>query len=450
MTINFQNIKSIITNKFIQILSVYLCFTSALLSADYEAFELKNGLKVHVIKTNSPIVTHAIAYNVGSRQEPSGKEGLAHYLEHVMFLGTNKYSKKDFSNLIKETGAYYNAFTSYDITLYYLNLPSRHLKKAIQIEADRMKWLLFNENDVENEKQVINQENKMYKNNVYSVFYDTLRRHMYPTTNYGRTIIGWEYEFNQLTKKDLQDFYNLWYTPNNAQVFIIGDVDFVEVKKLASVYYGRLSPSRKANYKTKGIEETYNSNVRVDFKDERVKQDVIIKSFLVPSLVSDISVDKKDAYSLIMLENLLSSNFGKIYKYLVLEKKVLIDFSVNYGDDQQGSSSFSFTLVPANNVSIEEAELEFNNILKQTLAEGFTTLDLRLSIKLIKDRLELLKENEMQYLFMVARYMNAGLSYQEVQRLFNNVSKVNPVDIKNVYDKYIKDAHYVIGVSQKK
>lgn len=454
--ISFQNIKNITINKnfyikiFINIIAVYLCLTAILLAADYETFELKNGLRVHMIKTNSPIATHAIVYNVGSRQEDSGKEGVAHYLEHVMFLGTNKYSKKDFSNIIKETGAYYNAFTSYDLTLYYLNLPAKHIKKAIQIEADRMRWLLFDEKDVENEKQVVNQENKMYKNNVYSVFYDSLRRHTFPTTNYGRTIIGWEEEFNKLTKKDLQDFYNIWYTPNNAQVFIIGDIDFIEVKKLASSYYGRISPSRKTNYRTKLKEEGYNSNVKVEFKDERIQQPVIIKSFLVPSLNSDTSENKKESYSLIMLESLLSSNFGKIYKHLVLEKKVLLDFSVNYGDDQQGSSLLSFTLIPANNISCEEATAEFDAILHKTLEEGFSSLDLRLNMKLIKDRLELLREDEMQYLFMVAKYMNAGLSYQEIQRLVNNVSKVRPTDIKTVYKKYIKDAHYVIGTAQSK
>jgi zinc protease len=454
--ISFQNIKNIIVNRIFNIkllltlLAVTLCFSANLMSADYETFELKNGLKVHMLKTNSPIVTHAVVYNVGSRQETSGKEGVAHYLEHVMFLGTNKYSKKDFSTMVKETGAYYNAFTSYDLTFYYLNLPSRHLKKAIQIEADRMKWLLFDDKLVENEKQVINQENKMYKNNVYSVFYDSLRSYIFPTTNYGRTIIGWEDEFNKLTKKDLQDFYNTWYAPNNAQVFIIGDIDFIEVKKLAIRYYGRLSPSRKINYKTKLIEEPYNSSVRVNFKDERIKQDIIVKSFLVPSLSSDASVDKKEAYSLIMLENLLSSSFGKVYKYLVLDKKVLLDFSVNYGVDQQGSTTFSFTLLPASGISYEEAESEFNFILNKTLDAGFSPLELRENRRLIKDRLELLREDDMEYLFMVARYMNSGLSYQEIQKLVNNVSIVKTVDVKNVYNKYIKDSYSVVGISQRK
>ncbi len=454
--INFQNTRNTIVNsmldiKFLfKIVAVFLCFTATLFSSNYETFTLRNGLEIHIIKTNSPIVTHVIAYNIGSRQETSSKEGIAHYLEHTMFLGTNKYSKKDFSNIIKETGAYYNAFTSYDLTVYYFNLPARHIEKAIKLEADRMKWLLFNEKDVENEKQVVNQENNMYKNNVYSTFYDSLRKNMFPTTNYGRTIIGWEDDFNKLTKKDLQEFYNKWYTPNNAKLFIIGNVNVKEVKKLVSSYYGRVKSPRKKPERTKSIEEQYNSNVTVNFKDPRINQEVIVKSYLVPSLNSDTSEEKRDAYSLMVLENLLSSNFGKIYKYLVLEKKVLSDFDVSYSKDNQGSAIFSFSLIPSNNKKTEDVLKEFDFILNKTMEEGFSSADLKLSVNLVKDNLELLRENDMDYLIMIVRYMNAGLTYEDTQNLISNISKVKILDVKQAYKKYIKDSNYVIGVAKNK
>ncbi|MDR2007842.1 MAG: insulinase family protein [Alphaproteobacteria bacterium] len=417
-------------------------------SADYDSFTLNNGLKVHVIKTNSPIITHAIAYNVGSIEERSGREGIAHFLEHAMFLGTNKYSKADLSNMVKETGAYYNAFTSFDITLYYFNLPARHLSRVMEFEADRMKWLQLNESLVENEKQVILQEAKMYQNNVYSVFYDTLRSYTYPTTNYGRSLIGYEDYFKKLTLHDIQDFYDTWYTPSNAQVFIIGNVDFTEVRKLANNYYGKIPKENHQFIRAKTTEEPYKADVRVVFKDKRVNQKVITRSYLVPSLVSDTSENKKDAYSLILLEDLLSSKFGEIYKYLVLDKKLLVDFSVNYGESQKGSTTFSFSLIPNKGVDDAQAIAAFEEILNKTLAKGFTQQNLRMSVNRIKDSLELMREDDMQYLFMIARYLNAGLSYEETQKVVNTLDNITSADVHNTYNKYLKNVNYILGVAQ--
>ncbi|MCL2566567.1 MAG: insulinase family protein [Alphaproteobacteria bacterium] len=432
---------------FLKLAALFFMLISTAYASDYDTFTLPNGLVVHVIKTNSPIITHAIAYNVGSIEERSAKEGLAHFLEHAMFLGTNRYSKADLAQMVKETGSYYNAFTSYDITLYYFNLPARHLQRVMQFEADRMKWLQLNELLVENEKQVILQEAKMYQNNVYSVFYDTLRRYLFPTTNYGRSLIGYEDYFKKLTLHDIQDFYDTWYTPSNAQVFIIGNVDFTEVRKLADTYYGKIPKESRTFIRAKTSEETYTADITVAFKDKRVNQEIITKSYLVPSLINDTSKDKKAAYSLIILQDLLSSKFGKIYNYLVLEKKLLVDFSVNYNDEQKGSSTFTFTLVPNKGVNSEQATAAFNEILNKTLSNGFNQLDLRLSVNRIKDTLELMREDDMQYLFMIARYLNAGLTYEETQKFVNNLDNITPNDVRNTYNKYLKDARYVLATA---
>lgn len=448
--ISFQSILNTTINK---LLILVICLTffvniNNLKAIEYKNFTLKNGLKAYIFKTPNPIITYAIAYNVGSMDEEEKQEGIAHYLEHTMFLGTNRYSKKEYADLIKKMGAYYNAFTSYDITLYYTSLPNIYLKTIMKIEADRMQWLKIANIAVTNEKKVINEERNMYNNKPYNQFYDVARRAIFPNTNYGRTVIGDYNTFQKITPEELRDFYEKWYSPNNANIFIIGNVDFNEVEEYLNKYYANLQPARIINKRNNYLEPPYLANYTLEYKNDNIKQDVVLKSYNVPSLISDNSKNLKESYALILISKILQSKANILYKDLVLDKKLAVEVSVDYDPFTKGNTDFSITVIPQDGISVNQVVGELNVTLAKIARRGFSRKEIANSSRKIKDELELLQEDDNEYLFTMARYVNAGVSVEEVLDLPNRLSSIKVKDLNLYYKKLIKQ-YYVLSKALK-
>lgn len=448
--ISFQSILNTTINK---LLILVICLTffvniDNLKAIEYKNFTLKNGLKAYIFKTPNPIITYAIAYNVGSMDEEEKQEGIAHYLEHTMFLGTNRYSKKEYADLIKKMGAYYNAFTSYDITLYYTSLPNIYLKTIMKIEADRMQWLKIANIAVTNEKKVINEERNMYNNKPYNQFYDVARRAIFPNTNYGRTVIGDYNTFQKITPEELRDFYEKWYSPNNANIFIIGNVDFNEVEEYLNKYYANLQPARIINKRNNYLEPPYLANYTLEYKNDNIKQDVVLKSYNVPSLISDNSKNLKESYALILISKILQSKANILYKDLVLDKKLAVEVSVDYDPFTKGNTDFSITVIPQDGISVNQVVGELNVTLAKIARRGFSRKEIANSSRKIKDELELLQEDDNEYLFTMARYVNAGVSVEEVLDLPNRLSSIKVKDLNLYYKKLIKQ-YYVLSKALK-
>src|ERR1700722_4711718 len=192
-------------------------------------FQLDNGLEVVVIPDpRAPVVTHMIWYKVGAADETPGKSGLAHYLEHLMFKGTEKNPGDTFSRAVAAIGGQENAFTSSDYTGFYQRVPSDHLKQMMAFEADRMTGLVLTdavtrpELNVELEEQM---DAALYLNHPYH-----------------RPVIGWRHEVEKLNHDDALAFYRRFYSPNNAIVVVAGDVTPEAVKADAAETYGKVVP----------------------------------------------------------------------------------------------------------------------------------------------------------------------------------------------------------------
>ena len=163
---------------------------------DAEKFTLPNGMQVVVVENKrAPVIAQMIWYNFGSNVETKGKSGLAHFMEHLMFKGTNKYPGRYYTNFISQIGGSENAFTSYDYTAYYQIYPSKHFEKIIELESDRMKNLTLTKENVEIERKVILEERfQRIESDPSSLLDETMRKILYPNHPYGRPIIGWKHE----------------------------------------------------------------------------------------------------------------------------------------------------------------------------------------------------------------------------------------------------------------
>src|SRR5881392_453631 len=211
-------------------------------SAPPASFTLDNGLQVVVIPDHrTPVVTQMIWYKVGSADETPGKSGLAHFLEHLMFKGTSKHPAGEFSRTVQKIGGNENAFTSYDYTGYFQRVSREQLAKMMEFEADRMTGLILKDENVLPERDVVLEEfNMRVANNPDARLTEQIMAALYLNHPYGRPVIGWRQEIEQLDREGALEFYRRFYTPNNAILVIAGDVTPEEARTLAQETFGQV------------------------------------------------------------------------------------------------------------------------------------------------------------------------------------------------------------------
>jgi zinc protease len=173
----------------------------------------------------TPVVTHMVWYKVGSADEPPGKSGIAHFLEHLMFKGTAKNPAGRFSQTLATIGGQENAFTSTDFTSFFQRTSREHLSELMEFEADRMTGLVLTDANVLPELQVVLEEwNLRVGNDPGARLGEQVTAALYLNHPYHRPVIGWRNEIEKLNREDALAFYRRFYTPNNAVVVVAGDV----------------------------------------------------------------------------------------------------------------------------------------------------------------------------------------------------------------------------------
>ncbi len=212
---------------------------------------LPNGLRVLTLERHSvPIVSCVMAYRVGSLDEPPGKSGMAHFLEHVMFKGTHRFGKGEIDLTTMKNGGSNNAWTNEDLTVYHFTFASDRWEIALEIEADRMRNCLFEEREIDAEKQVVIEELKSTLDSPWQYLSIEVGKEIFRGHPYARPVIGLESEIQAVTAKDLRAFYDRYYVPNNAVLVLVGDFQSEEViRKVGERFAGipaGADPSRAA------------------------------------------------------------------------------------------------------------------------------------------------------------------------------------------------------------
>ena len=253
--------------------------------SNFSNFMLNNGLQVVVIPDHrAPVVTHMIWYKVGAADEQPGQSGIAHFLEHLMFKGTKAHPDGAFSKIIASIGGQENAFTSQDYTAYYQRVAKQHLGLMMEMEADRMANLVLRDDQVAPELQVVLEERaSRIDNNPSAQLGEALSATLYRNHPYGIPIIGWEHEIKTLNRETALDFYNRFYTPNNAVLVVAGDVTAQEVRDLAEKSYGKVERRAEVGPRIRTHEPPQRTARTVTLRHERVTQPSVQRSYMTPS-----------------------------------------------------------------------------------------------------------------------------------------------------------------------
>ncbi|MDA0367879.1 MAG: pitrilysin family protein [Proteobacteria bacterium] len=336
-----------------------------------KSFELDNGLQVVLIEDHrAPVVTQMIWYRAGSADEPRGKSGIAHFLEHLMFKGTRDVPVGEFSETVTRNGGRENAFTSYDYTGYFQTVASDRLETVMRLEADRMTNLTLTEEQVVSERLVILEERRSRVDNTPTgLFFEQMNAAQYLAYPYRIPVIGWESEIRTLTLEDALSWYRTYYTPNNAILVVAGDVSIEQLRSLAEKYYGVI-PRGDSLPRIRAEEPPQLAARRLEMFHAQVTQDTWRRSYIAPSYNWG---DTKHALPLQILSQVLGGRAtSRIYRDMVVERQIAVQASAFYSATDVGPSQFFLFAIPRGETTLDDIEARMDALVADVLVNGIT------------------------------------------------------------------------------
>jgi zinc protease len=409
-------------------------------------FKLANGLDVVVIPDHrAPVVTQMVWYKVGAADEPPGSSGIAHFLEHLMFKGTDRIFSGQFSKIIAKNGGEDNAFTNHDVTAYFQRVARDRLPKLMEMEADRMVNLRLSEEDVKTERNVILEERRSrVDNDPGSILQEQMMAALYESHPYGIPIIGWENEIKHLNREDALSFYHRFYAPQNAVLIVAGDVGPEEVRTLAENTFGKIKSDGHTIERSRPKEPEHYGPVTVTLADPRAGRTTVQRYYIVPSYAS-AKPGEAEALDLLM-RIAANGSVSRIYRRLVVEQKKAASAGGWYTDSGLDSGRLGFYAIATKNDSPEELENAMSVVIEELREKGVTQAELdRAQASYIAEFVynsDSISRMARQYGWRLA----AGMSVEDVEEWPERLKQVTIEDIADVARKYLDDKNSVTGI----
>ncbi len=418
---------------------------SPVLAPQIETFWLDNGLQVVVIPDRrSPVVTHMVWYRVGAADEPPGKSGIAHYLEHLMFKGTKDHPEGEFSKVIAKVGGQENAFTSADYTAYFQRVAKQHLRLMMEFEADRMANLVLTEENSKPELKVVQEERRSrIDNNPSAQLSQSVDAALYLQHPYGIPIIGWPHEIDALTYQDALDFYDTYYTPNNAILIVAGDVDTATVKDLALATYGKVKRRAEPGPRLRPREPSPLSQRLVQLESDQVKQPSLRLAWVVPSYSR---AEPGEAESLDLLSEILGGGTtSRLYRKLVVEEKVATSAGSWFSSSGLDSARMVVYAVPRGDISLDELRRKVVKVIKDTIAEQFSNDEINRARNRLIAQTIYAQDSQSRLARMFGDALTTGSTIEDVQTWPQKLIAVKAAQIRDAGKKHLEIMRAVVG-----
>lgn len=339
-----------------------------------ESFTLENGLEVVVVPSHrAPVVTHMVWYKAGAADEPPGRSGIAHFMEHLMFKGSEGFGPGEFSEKIRSLGGNDNAFTGQDYTAYFQSIAAEHLETVMRMEAGRMRGMTLPPEEVESERKVIIEERRQRTDNDPGArFAEQMSAALFVNHPYGTPVIGWGHEMSVLTREDAKTFYDRWYGPNNAILIVSGDVTGPQVHELAKKIYGPLArvdvPPRNRPQPPPG-----ESRLALTMFHADVREPVVQKMYRVPSAHQN----KTEALALQVLEEIMGGGpTSRLYRALVVEQKIATSAGLSYRSAALDDAVLYLYAAPAPGQDHYAVNAALEEELRRLVRDGITADEL--------------------------------------------------------------------------
>ena len=408
-------------------------------------FILPNGLELVVIPDHrAPVVTHMIWYKVGAADETPGKSGLAHFLEHLMFKGTAKNPAGKFSQVVARIGGQENAFTSQDYTGYFQRVPSEQLRTVMEFEADRMTGLQLTDDVVLPERNVILEEqNQRVGNNPRARLSEQIDAALYLNHPYGKPVIGWRHEMEQLSRDDAIGFYRRFYAPNNAIVVIAGDVDPAKVRTMVEEIYGKIPRHGTIAPRVRPDEPPPVAVRSLTMTDPRVEMPTLQREYLVPSFRT---AKRGESEALEVLAHILGSGSNsRLYRALVVDKQIAVMASAWYDTNALDLSKFGVVGGPRPGVTLQQVESEIDAVIAQIIDRGVTPEELeRTKTRLIADAVYA-QDNQATMARWYGAALTTGATVNDVRSWTDRIRAVTAEQVQAAAKQWLEKQRSVTG-----
>ena len=414
--------------------------------ADTHEYHLSNGLKLIVREDHrAPTVAHMVWYRAGSMDEVNGKTGVAHVLEHMMFKGTKKVKSGEFSRLVAAVGGRENAFTSRDYTAYFQQVEKSRLDEVIQLEADRMSNLNFDDAEFLKEIQVVMEERRLRtEDNPSSLLNESLMATAYMSSPYRHPVIGWMNDLQNMKAIDARDWYRSWYAPNNATVVISGDVDPKQVLKTVEKYYGAVDahelPVRKPQIEPpqKGVKQ-----VQVKAPADSAQ---LTMAWKVPKLEPG-KLDDVEPYALELLTAVLDGyDNARLNRTLVKQEKVVNDVGVGYDMISRGPELFLISTTMAKGKTVAQAQGSIRKALEELKQKGILESELkRIKVRILSDQIYK-RDSIFGQAMEIGSTEMAGFSWKDIDFMLEKMQTITPEQVQAVAKKYLVDEGLTIAI----
>ncbi|SLJ84528.1 M16 family metallopeptidase [Psychrobacter sp. DAB_AL43B] len=401
-------------------------------------YQLENGLKIVVKEDHrAPVVMTQIWYRVGSADEPLDKGGISHVLEHMMFKGTADVSSADYERLIAKFGGVNNAFTSYDYTGYYELFPANRFPLALELEADRMKNLVFDEKEFVKEHQVVMEERRQRTDdNPLAKAYESFRLLALPNSPKGESVIGPMNELESITLSDLKDWYKIWYAPNNATLVIVGDVEPSEVLTQVKRYFGELTPSKLP--KRPAVSQKGFRGYQQVASEQAVQVPVLLMGYNVPSLVTAGTSNEKQAYALSLAQDVLDGGLSaRLESRLIREQGLLTTVGTSYDLLDRGDGLFLIQATPREGVSLEQAQQAIISEIEKLKTDPIAADEINRAKTNTVTGLVYAQDSMEGQARMIGSLQSIGLDDRLLAKLPTKLDSVTIADIQAASKKYL-------------
>lgn len=403
---------------------------------------LENGLTVFLKEVHAaPIISWWVVYRVGSRNEPTGKTGVSHWVEHMMFKGTPKYPGGMLDRAIDRIGGRWNAFTSLDYTMYHETLPAEHIDLALESEADRMVNAIFDIDETESERTVIISERQGNENSPMFWLREEMNAAAFRVHGYHHPVLGDLADLQTITRDDLYAHYRQHYVPANAFVIGVGAFDTQEMLGKVKACYGTIPLAPAPKLFTRAEPEPQGERRVIVNRPGHTS--FLRVSFRTPPATHP------DWFKVDMLDSILTGPGGgidnktsRLYQALV---KTELSAGVSGGlSETVDPYLYSITITVRDGCSIEETEAALDAALKEVIENGVTEAELKRAKKQAKASFAYEMESVSNQAYWIAQSAILGEDDWH-ERYLPRIEAVTVDDIQEAAQTYLRSERRITG-----
>ncbi|NVK52885.1 MAG: insulinase family protein [Flavobacteriaceae bacterium] len=406
----------------------------------FEEYTLQNGMHVILHQDNSaPVVTVAVMYNVGAKDEVDGKTGMAHFYEHLLFTGTKNIGRDQWSKIVSSNGGTGNANTNWDRTYYYETFPSNNLQLGLWMESERLLHPIIDQKAVDTQNEVVKEEKRMRMDNApYGKFiYGDTYRHIFDKHNYGRPMIGYIKDLDAAKLSEFQDFYNKWYMPNNAVLVVAGDFKKPQAKQWIKAYFGAI-PKRTLPERITIVEPERTQEKRVKEYDANIQIPAFILAYKTPSMRA------REAKVLDVISTILSNGkSSRLYKKMVDTKKEALQVG-SFSRPLKDYSVYSILALPLGKTSLATLEKSMDEEILKLQTELVSDQELQKVRNIFENNFVNSNSNIQGIANTLARnYLLVG-DTNRINKELEIINSITKEEIRTVAKKYLAKSRRVV------